>query len=125
MVVADTDVLQDRFWVRVQEFLGQRIAVPNAANASLVINALDNLTGSADLISVRNRGTFVRPFEKVNELRQAAEREYRQKEQELVDRLPDATREAALDAFIARLPAHEGLRDVFGRNDLDDAEAAS
>ena len=51
-------MLADRFWVVIQEFLGNRIAVPSAANSALVINALDNLTGSGDLISVRNRGTF-------------------------------------------------------------------
>ena len=56
IVVADADMLADRFWVVVQEFLGSRIAIPSAANGTLVINALDNLTGSSDLISVRNRG---------------------------------------------------------------------
>jgi ABC-type uncharacterized transport system involved in gliding motility auxiliary subunit len=87
VVVADTDLLQDRFWVQVQEFLGNRIAVPSAANGVFVVNALDNLTGSNDLISVRNRGSFIRPFERVNALRQEAELEFRQKEQELMQRL--------------------------------------
>ncbi|HEX9583551.1 MAG TPA: Gldg family protein [Gammaproteobacteria bacterium] len=87
IVVADTDLLQDRFWVSVQEFLGSRVAVPNAANGAFVVNALDNLSGSGDLISVRNRGSSVRPFKRVNELREQAELKFRQKEQELIDRL--------------------------------------
>lgn len=87
IVVADTDLLQDRFWVSVQEFLGSRVAVPNAANGAFVVNALDNLSGSGDLISVRNRGSSVRPFKLVNELREQAELKFRQKEQELIDRL--------------------------------------
>ena len=62
IVVADTDMLQDRFWVQTQQFLGQRIAIPLSANNSFVTNALDNLTGSHDLISVRNRGSYSRPF---------------------------------------------------------------
>ena len=66
ILVADTDVLADRFWVVVEEFLGTRIAVPSAANGAFVVNALDNLTGSGDLISVRNRGTFTRPFTRVD-----------------------------------------------------------
>ena len=61
IVVADTDMLQDRFWVQVQNFLGQRIGIPTSANNDFVTNALDNLTGSHDLISVRNRGSFSRP----------------------------------------------------------------
>jgi len=87
IVVADADMLADRFWVVVQEFLGNRIAIPSAANGTLVINALDNLTGSGDLISVRNRGTFTRPFTRVAALRQQAERTFRAKEQELIAEL--------------------------------------
>ena len=92
ILVADTDMLADRFWVVVEEFLGNRIAIPSAANGTLVINALDNLTGSGDLISVRNRGTFTRPFTRVIALRQQAERAYRAKEQELIAQLEETER---------------------------------
>ena len=92
IVVADADMLADRFWVVVQEFLGNRIAIPSAANGALVINALDNLTGSSDLISVRNRGTFTRPFTRVVALRQQAERTFRAKEQELIAELTETER---------------------------------
>jgi len=89
IVVADTDVLADRFWVQVQEFLGNRIAIPSAANGAFMVNALDNLVGSSDLISVRNRGSFIRPFQRVNAIRREAEIEFRQKEQELIQRLDE------------------------------------
>ena len=92
ILVADADMLADRFWVVVEEFLGNRLAVPSAANNALVINAIDNLTGSGDLISVRNRGTFIRPFTRVAALRQRAERAYRAKEQELIARLEETER---------------------------------
>ena len=92
ILVADTDMLADRFWVVVQEFLGSRIAIPSAANGTLVINALDNLTGSGDLISVRNRGTFTRPFTRVVALKQRAERAFRAKEQELIAQLEETER---------------------------------
>lgn len=92
IVVADTDLLQDRFWVQVQNFLGQRIGVPTAANGDFVTNALDNLTGSNDLISVRSRGSFSRPFTLVRALQQEAEQRYRQKEQVLQQRLKDTER---------------------------------
>ena len=96
IVVADTDMLHDRFWVQVQNMLGTRLLVPTAANGSLVVNALDNLTGSSDLISVRNRGSFLRPFELINELRREAELRFREKEYELTERL-DATEERLVD----------------------------
>ena len=92
ILVADADMLADRFWVVVEEFLGSRIAVPSAANGSFVINALDNLAGSGDLISVRNRGTFTRPFTRVIALRQQAERAFRAKEQELIAQLEETER---------------------------------
>ena len=92
ILVADADMLADRFWVVVEEFLGTRLAVPSAANGSLVINAIDNLTGSGDLIAVRNRGTFTRPFTRVAALRQQAERAFRAKEQELIAQLEETER---------------------------------
>jgi len=92
IIVADTDMLEDRFWVRVQNLFGSRISVPIAANGSFVINALDNLMGSNDLISVRNRGHFSRPFTRVDEIRQEAELKFREKEQELMNRLRETER---------------------------------
>jgi len=92
IVVADTDMLQDRFWVQVQSFLGQRIGVPTSANNSFVTNALDNLTGSSDLITVRSRGSFSRPFTLVRAIQQEAEMQFRQKEQVLQQRLKGTER---------------------------------
>jgi ABC-type uncharacterized transport system involved in gliding motility auxiliary subunit len=87
LVVADTDLLNDRMWVQVQDFFGQRVPQPWADNASLVINALDNLAGSDALISVRSRGRFSRPFERVAELQRAAEIRFREKEEQLLQQL--------------------------------------
>ena len=87
IVIGDTDLLQDRFWVQVQDFLGTRLATPIAGNGNLVINALENLMGSEDLIGVRSRGGFLRPFARVNQLRQEAELRFREKEVELLKRL--------------------------------------
>ena len=87
IVIADTDLLQDRFWVQVQNFFGQRIGIPNAGNGSFVTNAIDNLGGSNDLISVRSRSGFSRPFTLVKAIQQDAEQQFRQKEQALQNRL--------------------------------------
>lgn len=92
IVVADTDLLQDRFWVQVQSFLGQRLGIPTSGNGTFVTNALDNLTGSNELISIRNRGSFSRPFTLVRALQQEAKERFRQKEQLLQDRLRSTER---------------------------------
>ncbi len=83
IVVADTDILTDRLWVQVQEFFGQRIATPWADNAAFLINSLDNLSGNADLINIRSRGKFSRPFTRVEDLRRTAEDKFRAQQQAL------------------------------------------
>ena len=83
IVFADTEMLSDFMWVRTQNFFGQRLTQAWASNGDLVQNALDNLAGSADLISVRGRATFTRPFERVEKLRRAANERFHAKEQEL------------------------------------------
>jgi len=89
IVVADADMLNDRYWARTQNFLGTRIVIPNAANGSFVTNAVESLVGNNDLISVRSRGQYQRPFTRVALIQQDAEIRFRQKEQELVNRLQD------------------------------------
>lgn len=89
IVVADADMLEDRFWTRTQNFFGQKVAMPTANNADFAINALDNLSGSNDLISLRSRGRFNRPFDKVVEIRRQAETSFHQREKELEDKLRD------------------------------------
>jgi ABC-type uncharacterized transport system involved in gliding motility auxiliary subunit len=83
VLVADADMLSDNLWVRNQSFFGQRVAQAFANNGDFVFNAVDNLTGNDDLISIRGRASFVRPFERVEDLRREAEARFRAKEQEL------------------------------------------
>lgn len=104
MIFADTDILSDRLWVRVQEFFGQRIPVPWANNAELINNALDTLSGSSDLISVRSRGKYSRPFTRVQSLQKEAEAQFREKEKELQDRLTETEKKLTE----AQRPPEEG-----------------
>jgi ABC-type uncharacterized transport system involved in gliding motility auxiliary subunit len=87
VVFADVDMLADYLWVRQQSLFGQRVAQSWANNGDLVLNILDNLSGSADLISVRGRATFTRPFERVEALRRSADERFRSKEKELEQEL--------------------------------------
>lgn len=90
IVVADCDMLTDNFWTKTQSFFNQRLSIPVANNGDFVINALDNLSGSNDLISLRSRGRVNRPFDRVVEIRRTAEKEYGQKVKELEAKLKDA-----------------------------------
>jgi len=87
IVFADTDLLSDFMWVHEQNIFGQQVAQAWASNGDLVLNSLDNLSGSTDLISVRGRATFTRPFERVEALRRVADDRFRAKEQELEQQL--------------------------------------
>jgi ABC-type uncharacterized transport system involved in gliding motility auxiliary subunit len=87
VVVADTDVLSDYLWAHSQQLAGQQVAQPFANNGDLVANALDNLAGSDDLISIRGRAGYQRPFARVEALRAQADDRFRDKEQELEKQL--------------------------------------
>jgi ABC-type uncharacterized transport system involved in gliding motility auxiliary subunit len=95
VLVADTDMLTDRMWVQVQDLFGQRISQPWADNGGLLVNALDNLSGSDALISVRSRGDFSRPFTVVEELQRKAESRFRASEQRLQERLAETDQKLA------------------------------
>ena len=141
ILVSDTDVLSDRLWVQVQNFFGQQVATAFADNGSLLTNLVDYFAGSQDLISVRSRGRFTRPFEVVQSLRREAETQYlasaeqlqlelneterqlsdleSQQESDGVLRLSDE-QQAALARFQdEKLRIRKALRDVRHRLDQD------
>ena len=120
IVVADTDLLSDRMWAQAQSVFGQRLVTAFASNGDFVVNALDQLAGSSDLMSLRGRAAFSRPFDRVDELRLEAEAQFRLTEdrlqQELVrteDRLAEL-QEARDDQFALSLtPEQEAELEKF------------
>ncbi|MCG8670389.1 MAG: Gldg family protein [Pseudomonadales bacterium] len=83
IIVADTDVLSDRLWVRIEDFFGQQVAQPFADNSALLTNAVDYLSGSSDLIEIRSRGRFIRPFTVVQDMNREAQTAFQMQEQSL------------------------------------------
>jgi ABC-2 type transport system permease protein len=69
VVVADVDVISDVLAYE-QTFFGMAQA---GDNASLLLNTLDYLGGSRELIAIRSRGRFQRPFTLVDEIEKKAE----------------------------------------------------
>jgi ABC-type uncharacterized transport system involved in gliding motility auxiliary subunit len=92
VLVGDVDMLSDRLWVQVQNFLGQRLMTAFANNGDFVINALDNLSGSSDLIGLKSRATYTRPFTTVEALRAEADASFRATEQQLQAELAETER---------------------------------
>lgn len=89
IVIADTDLMADTFWLNVQDFFGQQLIVPTASNGDLIINAIDNLRGAPGLIALRSRTVSARPFDTVRDIQKEAELKYRAKEQQLAERLKE------------------------------------
>ncbi|MBL6787148.1 MAG: Gldg family protein [PS1 clade bacterium] len=137
VIFADSDFFDDRFWVSEQNYLGQRFGVPIADNGKFLLNAVENLMGSSDLISLRGRERVARPFTRVEALRRAAESQYLAEEENLVARIEAAQGEldrierdgaqlgdaerAARQYRAELVSARKALRDVQGnlRRDID------
>ena len=96
VVFADTDLLSDYLWVRQQELFGQTVSQAWASNGDLVLNALDNLTGSSDLISVRGRAGFTRPFLRVDALRRSADARFHAQQEQLQHELQQTEQQLTL-----------------------------
>jgi ABC-type uncharacterized transport system involved in gliding motility auxiliary subunit len=71
-VFSDVDFISDMLAYRDFYVFGK---VPNADNAALILNTIDDLGGSSDLISIRSRGNFKRPFVVVDRIEREAEAE--------------------------------------------------
>lgn len=77
VVVSDVDFLGDDVSAVSQNFLGARMVSLLNQNLVLAGNLAENLIGSSDLISLRSRGQFTRPFLKVQEIERQAEAKWR------------------------------------------------
>lgn len=131
VVIADVDIASDRFWVQQSNFFGQNVFTPFANNGDFIINVLENLSGSQGLIGIRSRGTFARPFTRVQDIQVAAEQKFRDQEQRLQQQLEQteaqlaelqnqsdsatisAAQQKAIDEFTSqRIEIRKSLRDV-------------
>lgn len=92
VVIADSDLLYDGYYLSQQNMLGFTISNIFNDNLNFVLNTCEMLTGNPALIGVRSRGTFERPFTRVQELELKAQDRWLDKEQALV-RQVEATNE--------------------------------
>ncbi len=89
VVMADTDLLDDRFWVRTASLGGKPMDAAFADNGAFVLNTVENLMGSDDLVSLRTRAGGERPFTLVRMLQAEAETQYREEAESLKAKLSE------------------------------------
>jgi len=98
IIMADSDIFDDRFWVHVENVYGRTLAAPFADNGAFIMNAVENLSGSNDLISLRTRASSNRPFTVVQKLQAQAQARFQQEANTLKQKLSDTeTRLHALE----------------------------
>lgn len=87
VIFADVDLLFDSLWVRSQSFFGRTVFSAFADNGNLIVNLVDNMAGSPDLINIRGRKNSARPFTKVLELQKQSDKKFRETENLLKQKL--------------------------------------
>lgn len=93
IVVADVDMLEDGGWMREIRLGGVTLGYDVLAdNGAFAVNAVEQLTGSTDLLALRGRGSFSRPFTLLEEMRRRAEAEYLATEQTLIEEIEQTRR---------------------------------
>ncbi len=78
-VFADVDFISDSIAYQ-QTFFGTAVS---GDNSGLLLNTIENISGSGDLISIRSRGNFRRPFTRVDEIEKKAEEKTADQEAEI------------------------------------------
>jgi ABC-type uncharacterized transport system involved in gliding motility auxiliary subunit len=89
-VVADSDFMLDPFTVRQRQLNGQMVMEELNDNLKFVLSSLETLGGSDELVTLRSKGTSIRPFNRVVALERNAQARYQAKLDEIEKRLEEA-----------------------------------
>jgi ABC-type uncharacterized transport system involved in gliding motility auxiliary subunit len=92
VIVADADMLADDFYVQKTRLAGFVLSKVFNDNLNFLLNACEILPGSDELIGLRSRGKYERPFTAVLELQRLAQERWMAKENELVQRAEETNR---------------------------------
>jgi ABC-type uncharacterized transport system involved in gliding motility auxiliary subunit len=79
ILVGDTDLLNDKICVRIQNMMGRRVIQPVNGNLNFVQNLVEQFAGDDDLISSRSRASMSRPFTRVKEMEAEAGKQWQEK----------------------------------------------
>ncbi len=106
IILADADMLDDGFYI------DPRSGNPAGDNATFILNALDNLAGGDALTNLRSRSPNQRPMNRIDRMRDIAQRQFFAEQVELEDRL------ASAQARLEQLQAN-GIEQGFFSGDLE------
>jgi ABC-type uncharacterized transport system involved in gliding motility auxiliary subunit len=79
VLMCDTDMLNDKVCVRVQNAMGHRIVQPMNGNLNFVQSAVEQLSGDDDLISARSRASMNHPFIRLKDMEATAGKQWEEK----------------------------------------------
>lgn len=79
VLMCDTDMLNDKVCVRVQNAMGHRIIQPMNGNLNFVQSAVEQLSGDDDLINARSRASMNHPFIRLKEMEAMAGKQWEEK----------------------------------------------
>lgn len=79
ILVADTDMLNDKVSVRIQNVMGRPVIHAVNGNLNFVQSLVEQFTGEEDLISSRSRSSMSRPFTRVKQMEAKAGKEWQEK----------------------------------------------
>ena len=92
ILVGDADMLYDHFALRQMQSPFGALSMAMNGNLNFAQNAIEQLAGDSNLISVRSRATQNRPFTLVKKMQAQAEENYRSKIKDLEDSLAETQR---------------------------------
>ena len=87
IVVADTDFIYDTFWSQSYSILDNIYVLPMYDSANFVLNSLDYLSGSDDLVSLRGKRQKNRIFADMEKLRKQNMLDFQKKEHQLFEKI--------------------------------------
>ena len=93
VVLADSDMLSDEYWVQHLSFLGSQLSRPFADNGELLVGLAKWLSGATELLGLKVRGIARRPFTVVEDIRRGTEERFRARETKLVQRMAELVKE--------------------------------
>ena len=104
LVVSDVDIMTDMLCYE-RSFFGM---AQSGSNVPFVLNALEYLSGSEDLITIRSRGRFIRPFTVLDEIERDTDRQTQEK----------------IDAVNAKIKGYQSELDALGRKSGSEQDVA-
>ena len=90
ILVADADLLFNDYSARAVRIFGQTLYQPFNDNLNFALNMAEQLSGNPALISLRGRGTYDHPFDRVLAMERTAQERWQEEEEKLQQKLAAA-----------------------------------